>query len=293
MGVGSLLSMARRCAIRHIDTLYDVGTTHPYSFWRPILLKVDDPAQLLTIETNCPQLRGHTGELWERFIQRDIPRWATKQQEPADPKNWAKFYQYLKKNSDAEQAAQEQALKETMRKLNDAKRKNTTTIIEAKTIVNPVKHRRLGGVTGPRAPPAAKNAKTALDKLKRSVYDARQGQPKAAMLPNKLLEERKGRVAKAPKSMVEDRKRIQLGAPRTKTWTSQATPTTATNVSSTPRTTDKAVMEQGAREKAAKEQAAREARLRALTAGGASAPMKKRKRPEVDPFMPAVKRTKS
>ncbi|KAF2802083.1 uncharacterized protein BDZ99DRAFT_469131 [Mytilinidion resinicola] len=284
MGASSLLAMARRCAIRHIDTLYDVGSTHPYSFWRPILLKVDDPAQLRTLEENCPQLRGETGEIWQRFIQRDIPRWETKQRAPANEINWWKLYRKLKAEADREKDAQEEALKETMKKLKEAKRKNTTTIVEAKTITNSIHHRRFGGAAGPKAPPSAKNAKTALDKLKRSMYDSRQGQPKAAMLPNKLLEERKGRVAQAPKSMVEERRRIQLGAPRTKTWTSQPTPNTAAKASTiaTGHTT----------EQAAAEQAAKEARLRALTAGGASAPLKKRKRAEVDPFMKPVKRTK-
>jgi elongin-A len=309
-GADSLLAMSRRCATRNIETLYDVGPTHPYSFWRPILLKIENPDQLKELETTCPQLHGETGEIWQRFIKRDILGWETKRREPADPKNWWKLYRKLKADAEREKQAQEDELRERMRKLNEDKQANTSIIVEARTGYTPRPQRRFGVPTGPRPPPAAKNARTALDKLKRSMYDQNQARPKAAMMPNRLLEERRGRVVQAPKSMVEDNK-VQVGAPRTKTWTSKAPGTATSGKDSNTSTANAADL------------AAREVRLRALTGGGngtsnmsspapgpysmpsadsfrarvlenspASPAPKKRRRPEVNPFMTAPKRSK-
>jgi elongin-A len=89
MPVASLFELARQRLIKNIDMLRDVGDL-PYSFLQPVLRFVQSPDQLLELEANCPQLLGETGEIWLRFIKRDIPDWEKKPHEPRDPRNWRK-----------------------------------------------------------------------------------------------------------------------------------------------------------------------------------------------------------
>ncbi|KAF1984378.1 hypothetical protein K402DRAFT_406060 [Aulographum hederae CBS 113979] len=76
------------------DLLSDVGTL-PYSFVRPILLKVENPDVLRKLEIASPQLQGCCGEIWISYIKRDVQNWQKKLYEPSDPRDWHEVYQKL------------------------------------------------------------------------------------------------------------------------------------------------------------------------------------------------------
>ncbi|CRG90480.1 Phenol 2-monooxygenase [Talaromyces islandicus] len=70
--------------------LKDVGSM-PYSVIRPILLKVESPAQLREIEKNSPHIMEDDRELWISFIKRDVPRWE-QYELPKEPPSWYDIY---------------------------------------------------------------------------------------------------------------------------------------------------------------------------------------------------------
>jgi elongin-A len=196
--------------IQNITLLEDVGDL-PYSFLAPILRHIQNPAQLKTLEDSCPQLVGETGEIWLRFIKRDIPDWDKKAHQPRDPKNWAKVYKKLKRDAEAEKAEQEEKLRMSIQALQKDKSKNQT-IIDDKIGYSPAARARGFGFRAPGsgggsswgAPSGApaKTGKVAFDKLRRGMFDQKMSRPKATRMPAHLLAQRKGTVAQAPARLV-------------------------------------------------------------------------------------------
>ncbi|KAL1991050.1 hypothetical protein VTN49DRAFT_5554 [Thermomyces lanuginosus] len=74
MPAASLLAMSTRAAAQNVKNLVDIGNM-PYSLVRPILSKVESPAQLRAIELQSPHIMEEDRELWIEFIKRDIPQW--------------------------------------------------------------------------------------------------------------------------------------------------------------------------------------------------------------------------
>ncbi|ORY15971.1 RNA polymerase II transcription factor SIII subunit A-domain-containing protein [Clohesyomyces aquaticus] len=214
MPVPSLYEIARKRIITNISLLTDIGDL-PYSFLAPVLKHIQNPSQLLELETTCPQLLGETGEIWLRFIKRDIPNWDRKPHQPRNPENWSKVYRKLKRDAEREQEEQEEALREQMRALQKDRSENKTTIVNASVNYNPAVRRRGAGgssswgtSTGP--PPPPKTGKAVLDKLKRGMFDQKMARPKATHIPAHLLEERRGKVAQAPERLL----RLNEGEPK-------------------------------------------------------------------------------
>lgn len=200
MPVQSLYDLAKARLIANISSLTDVGDV-PYDFLKPVLKKIENPTQLLALERTCPQLAGETGEIWLRFIKRDIPDWEYKPHEPRDPKNWAKVYRKLKKEVDEEKLAQEQKLREQMKALQEGKNKNQTQILEGKVHI-PTRRSTGSSSWGQRSGAPAKTGRLAFDKLRRGMFDQKMARPKASLLPAHLLQERKGVVKAAPERLV-------------------------------------------------------------------------------------------
>ncbi|KAF2878068.1 RNA polymerase II transcription factor SIII subunit A-domain-containing protein [Massariosphaeria phaeospora] len=214
MPVPRLYDLSKQRLLQNVHILTDIGDL-PYWFLAPILRHLENPSQLRELEKNCPQLLGETGEIWLKFIKRDIPNWNKKPYEPNDPKNWSKAYRKLKKDAEAEKAQQEETLREQMRAIQQNKAGNQTRIVEARTGYDPRDRKtrgfgRGGGFsTGP-APPA-KTGKLAFDKLRRGVHDQKIARPKATHTPNHLLDKRRGQVLQAPARLV----RMHENAPAT------------------------------------------------------------------------------
>jgi elongin-A len=207
MPAPSLYDLAKARLVANIHMLDDIGDL-PYDFLAPILKHIQNPSQLLDIEANCPQLLGETGEIWLRFIKRDIPNWDTKPHQPRDPKNWSKVYRKLKRDAENEKKEQEEQLKQQMRALQKDRDVNKTQIVDASRIQVPRPSRPWGfgggggGGGWEKSGAPAKTGKAAFDKLRRGMFDQKQARPKATRMPTHLLEQRKGKVAQAPARMV-------------------------------------------------------------------------------------------
>jgi elongin-A len=204
MPVASLFELARQRLIKNIDLLRDVGDL-PYSFLQPVLRFVQSPDQLLELEANCPQLLGETGEIWLRFIKRDIPNWETKPHEPRDPRNWSKVYRKLKKDAELEKEADKEALKQQMQALQKDRAQNKTLIVESRFGYGAGASKMFTGRTtsswGQPSGAPAKTGKAAFDKLKRGMFDHGRERPKPQIPPH-LLAQRKTTVRQAPARMI-------------------------------------------------------------------------------------------
>ncbi|CAI6335358.1 unnamed protein product [Periconia digitata] len=204
-GADSLLEMTKRQLIRNIHMLEDVGDL-PYGFLAPVLRQIKNPDQLIALEANCPQLLGETGEIWMKFIKRDIPDYQKQAHKPRDEKNWSKVYRKLKRDSEREEEAQKEALKQQMQALQQNRQGHQTTIIEGRTGQVPSATRKAFGFTTgsswSRSSAPKQTGKAAFDKLRRGIYDQKQARPKASMMPAHILAERKRAVQQAPARMV-------------------------------------------------------------------------------------------
>lgn len=202
MPAQTLYELAKNRLIQNIHMLTDIGDL-PYSFLAPVLRHIQNPSQLIELETQCPQILGETGEIWLRFIKRDIPNWDKKPHQPRDEKNWSKVYKKLKKDAEREKSEQEEQLREQMRALQQDRKGNQTMIIDSKVGYNPAARRTgFGSRSGWGSSSApAKTGKAAFDKLRKSMFDQKQARPKATMMPTHLLQERKGTVRQAPARM--------------------------------------------------------------------------------------------
>lgn len=206
MPVPSLFNLAKTRLVQNIHMLEDIGDL-PYAFLAPVLRQIQVPDQLVQLEANCPQIQGETGEIWLRLIKRDIPGWDKKPYEPRDPKNWHKVYKKLKKEAEEAEKAQQEELRQKMQALQKDRNGHQTTIINAN--LNLPAARRSpwsfgGGQRSGWGDPAApkKTGKVAFDKLKRGIYDAKRARPKASMVPQHLLNERRRTVTQVPARMV-------------------------------------------------------------------------------------------
>lgn len=218
----SLFELARQRLIKNIDMLRDVGDL-PYSFLQPVLRFVQSPDQLMELESNCPQLLGETGEIWLRFIKRDIPDWEKKPHEPRDPKNWSKVYRKLKKDAEREKQADEEALKQQMKALQNDRAQNKTLIVDSRIGYGSGGSRMFTGRTttswGQPSGAPAKTGKAAFDKLKRGMFDHGRERPKASQIPAHILAQRKNAVRQAPARMI---RMAESEAPRSMVLSRQA-----------------------------------------------------------------------
>lgn len=205
MPVPTLFALAKTRLVQNIHMLEDIGDI-PYAFLAPVLRQIQVPDQLAQLEANCPQIQGETGEIWLRLIKRDIPGWQKKPHQPRDPKNWSKVYRKLKREAEKEAEAQQEELRQKMQALQKDRHGHQTTIVDTKFNL-PAAARRpawsFGGTArsgwgDPAAP--KKTGKVAFDKLKRGMYDAKR--PKASMMPQHILNERKKTVTQVPAHML-------------------------------------------------------------------------------------------
>ena len=207
MPVPSLFVLAKTRLVQNIHMLEDIGDI-PYAFLAPVLRQIQVPSQLAQLEANCPQIQGETGEIWLRLIKRDIPAWDKKPHQPRDPKNWGKVYKKLKREAEAEAEAQQEELRQKMQALKKDRHGHQTTIVDTKFNLPAAARRPAwsfgGGAKSGWGDPAApkKTGKAAFDKLKRGMYDAKRARPKASLVPQHILDERKTTVTQVPARMV-------------------------------------------------------------------------------------------
>lgn len=101
---------------------------------RPVLLRLESPAQLHEIETNSPQICGEDAELWRAFIARDFPKWELKNYVPKNPFKWYRVYLKYKKEQQLEIAKDEEILRASMGQLKKAKETNVSKVMDLKAL---------------------------------------------------------------------------------------------------------------------------------------------------------------
>ncbi|KAG5975190.1 hypothetical protein E4U58_001819 [Claviceps cyperi] len=131
----SLLELTTASCLKHLKALESIGDFLPYDAVRHILLKVESPHQLRKIELNSPQIKGHTGELWLKLIEKDFPlEYKNNAYKPQNPDHWYRVWQKYKKEHDAAIKASEAKLKDALAGLRQDKEQNTSRIIERKLL---------------------------------------------------------------------------------------------------------------------------------------------------------------
>jgi elongin-A len=296
MPVPSLYELARQRLCKNIHLLTDVGDL-PYDFLRPVLrANLQSPDQLQALEENCPQLLGQTGEIWTRFIKRDIPNWENKKWEPRDPRNWSKAYRKLKQDAEKEKLADSEALKQQMQALQKDRAQNKTLIVDSKLGYGAGSSRMFTGRTttswGQPTGAPSKTGKVAFDKLKRGMFDHGRERPKATHIPAHILAQRKTTIHQAPARMVrmaehETPKPIAISKQASASVAKKAEPQPST---SRPHITHRPVPQQSSAPPARPSLPAGRQfsapRLKAPPQESGSAPAPKRKREEYSLFQP-------
>lgn len=135
----SLSEMASAVAFKHIKSILSVGFLS-YASVRHILLKVDDARQLRSIELNCPQLQGETGELWIKLIESDFPLEAkAKQLVASGPDTWHEVWEQYKVAHDRSLQESEEKLRAAFMGLQQDKEKKVSKIVEGRFLPSDAK----------------------------------------------------------------------------------------------------------------------------------------------------------
>lgn len=128
----SLSEMASAVATKNIKSILSVGYL-AYPSVRHILIKIDSAPQLRQIELNCPQLRGETGELWLRLIEKDFPmEFKAKGYMPKSQDKWHRVWEKYKRDHDRSLQESEEQLRNALMGLRQDKEKKTSKIVEGR-----------------------------------------------------------------------------------------------------------------------------------------------------------------
>lgn len=114
----------------------DITDVGDFEYWkiRPVLLRLESPAQLHEIETNSPQICGEDAELWRAFVARDFPNWEKKNYVPKNPYKWYRVYLKYKKEQQIEIAKDEEILRASMGQLKKAKETNVSKVVDLRSL---------------------------------------------------------------------------------------------------------------------------------------------------------------
>ncbi|ETS87068.1 hypothetical protein PFICI_00896 [Pestalotiopsis fici W106-1] len=202
-----------------LSEITDVGGL-PYDTVRPILMRIDNAAQLHAIETNSPHIAEWDEECWRRLIKKHFPVLEAQHQTvPRNPASWHKVYaQYVKFNAQAKAEA-EAKLRAAFAGLQKKKAESQSTIESIRSLprpprdVRPVGRKeaqgRRGGSndTGELRWTAGSRTKTTtgasvMRKVKREAAEVAARNKLAT--PNGQLAVRQGQIKRAPQGMVHE-----------------------------------------------------------------------------------------
>ena len=151
MPVPSLVDLCTRACIKNIRSMSpslgspsayptnhepDLNDVGDFEYWkiRPVLLRLESPAQLHEIESNSPQICGEDAELWRNFVVRDFPNWEQKNYVPKNPSKWYRVYLKYKKEQQLEIARDEEILRASMGQLKKAKETNVSKVMDLRSL---------------------------------------------------------------------------------------------------------------------------------------------------------------
>ncbi|KAJ5750645.1 hypothetical protein N7533_007673 [Penicillium manginii] len=224
MPVPSLKHLATATAIKHVKMLDDIGSL-PYALARPVLLKVDNPEKLHSMELLSPHLAEEDQELWLEFIKRDIPQWDT-YDIPQQSNQWYDIYCDLREEVQRSLDADAEKLKMAIDGIQSEKARLTPKIIAGPR----GKHRPSIAEWGESPPPSNKSSgnnnssdssssftfgsssrvsgfgSAGSKPPKKSIF-APQRRNNALAIPTKHLSTRASLVKKAPRSLIEEHRR--------------------------------------------------------------------------------------
>ncbi|CAI7662028.1 unnamed protein product [Penicillium pancosmium] len=232
MPAPTLKQLATATAIKHVKMLDDIGSL-PYALARPMLLKVDNPEKLHSMELLSPHLAEEDQEIWLEFIKRDIPQWDT-YDIPRHSNQWYEIYCDLREEVQRSLDADAEKLKMAIDGIQSQKARLTPKIIAgprgkhrpSMRQIYASKDRKMGGIP----PPVNKssNISSASDSSssftfggtsrvsgfgsagskppKKSIF-APQRRNNALAIPTKHLSTRASRVKQAPRSLIEEHRR--------------------------------------------------------------------------------------
>ncbi|KAI1106663.1 RNA polymerase II transcription factor SIII subunit A-domain-containing protein [Jackrogersella minutella] len=227
--VKTLVELCTAVCIKNVREIYDVGGA-PYSILRPILLKVEDPAQLQQLEEQSPHLLGDTVECWQRLINRDFTHLVKKCRfEPRNPALWSKIYQKYKTLEIEQKKA---ALAKLNNGFKNIKKEKQAKAVKAMTfdakVHGKIPNQRKVGPGGKREGSVAVNlgaltwgggtrtkatsAHGIMQKARREAAEI--GRRKKLSTPTGQLAVRQGQIVRAPRGMVEEHRTKTLPAAR-------------------------------------------------------------------------------
>ncbi|KAI9811988.1 MAG: hypothetical protein M1827_004880 [Pycnora praestabilis] len=216
MPASSLYLLAKRACVKNIKSITDVGDI-PYELIRPVLVKVQNPDQLIEIEKSSPQICGADADIWMGFIKRDIPQWETRPHQPKNTKNWHKVYRKLRKELEVEVERDAQALMHSLTDIDAKSAKHTSRIIDASSVPRLPRDRGMR-TTHPKQPsnPALlsftsgsktklRSGKDVLNKARREAREMSLFSAKKSILatPTHRLNSGASQVQAAPRGLVE------------------------------------------------------------------------------------------
>lgn len=219
-GPRSLKRMALAVALRNIASITDVGEM-AFADVKPILMHIENPAQLHLLETNCPQLAAETDQMavvWGRLLTKKVPGWDKKgflTDEELQTMSWIDIYTTVKAAMDAEMAAAEDRLKQKMAGFTKAKEEKAALFLSesaARQIPGVVQRRRApgGGNAGQSVLNFSSGSRTKMTTgqsvLRRARREAKEisrvSQLSSRLANNQILA--RSQIRRAPESMVND-----------------------------------------------------------------------------------------
>jgi len=142
MPPNSLTIMCKNKLMKEVDNLTDIGNI-PFELMKPVLQRISRPDQLRRLEISCAQLRGKTGDIWMKLIQRDAGKHA-ESIKGADIKDWYKTYTDLKARQAVDDANAKEVLAARMSALRKQNNQNKAELDLNGTLVPENSPNRVG-----------------------------------------------------------------------------------------------------------------------------------------------------
>ncbi|OOQ88804.1 putative RNA polymerase II transcription factor SIII (Elongin) subunit A [Penicillium brasilianum] len=202
MPAPSLKHLATATAIKHVKLLTDIGNL-PYALARPILMKVDNPEKLHSMELLSPHLAEEDQEIWLELIKRDIPRWNT-YDIPTHTNRWYEIYCDLQAEVQRELDADAEKMKMAIDGIKSERAQLQPKVVSQLPRGVRASRPRMAprGVYVPRS-----GGLLAPEAKKKAAIFAPQRRNAALAVPTKHLSTRATQIKKAPRSLIEEHRR--------------------------------------------------------------------------------------
>lgn len=143
----SLVALCLGTILKNISLVSGIGDELPYDnpHVQKILSKIASATQLREMETNSPQLQGHTGKFWKEIIHREFPNSRKKNYVPSDPAGWWKVYKRHKKEHEESLEAATAALRNAFDGIAASDGKNRSLVLERSQLPKPTRTGRAIG----------------------------------------------------------------------------------------------------------------------------------------------------